>query len=68
MELLHKYYDSSIEDEHKGKVLHGYADCGLPLVLTHNTPNNSLFLLWEREKTKPLFPRFQRHQTRAEGT
>ena len=67
-ELLHKYYDSSIEDEHKGKVLHGYADCGLPLVLTHNTPNNSLFLLWEREKTKPLFPRFQRHQTRAEGT
>ena len=67
-DLLHKYYDSSVEDEHKGTVLHGYADCGLPLILAHNTPNNSLFLLWETQKTKPLFPRFQRHQSRAEFT
>ena len=67
-DLLHKYYDSSVEDEHKGTVLHGYADCGLPLILDHNTPNNSLFLLWETGNTKPLFPRFQRHQSRAEAT
>ena len=67
-DLLHKYYDSSVEDEHKGAVLHGYADCGLPLILDHNTPNNSLFLLWETERTKPLFPRFERHQGRAEAT
>lgn len=63
--LLQKHYDPSVEDEHKGKVLHGYADCGLTLVLPHNTPNNSLYLLWEKEKTRPLFPRFERHQSRT---
>lgn len=62
--LLHKYYDESVEDEHKGKVVHGYSDCGLTLVLSHNTPNNSLFLLWEQKKTRPLFPRIERHQSR----
>ena len=66
-DLLHEYYDSKIEDKHKGNVLHGYADCGLPLVLSHNTPNNSVYLLWDTEKTRPLFPRFQRHQVRAEA-
>ena len=64
--LLHKYYDKSVEDEHKGNVLHGFADCGLPLVLTQNTPNNSLYLLWERTKTEPLFPRYERHQSSLE--
>ena len=66
-DLLHKYYDSGIEDKHKGNVLHGYAQCGLPLVLNHNTPNNSVYLLWDDEQTKPLFPRFQRHQVRADA-
>ena len=65
-ELLHKYYDESVEDEHKGEVLHGYSQCGLTLVLSHNTPNNSVFLLWEKDKTKPLFPRYERHQSRVE--
>ena len=65
-QLLHKYYDCSIEDEHKGNVQHGYSNCGLPLVLPHNTPNNSVFLLWEKEKTRPLFPRYERHQSRLE--
>ena len=60
-ELLHKYYDPSVEDEHKHDVKHGYSECGLPLVLSHNTPNNSVYLLWERTKTKPLFPRYERH-------
>ena len=64
--LLHKYYDSSVEDEHKGNVKHGYSACGLPLVLAHNTPNNSVFLIWERLKTKPLFPRYARHQSTLE--
>ena len=62
--LLHKYYDSSVEDEHKGNILHGFSDCGLPLILPHNTPNNSVYLLWEAENTQPLFPRFERHQVR----
>ncbi len=60
-QLLHKYYDQSVEDEHKRNVKHGYSECGLPLVLAHNTPNNSVFLLWERTRTKPLFPRYERH-------
>ena len=65
--LLHRYYDKSVEDEHKGRVLHGYSDCGLPLVLSHNTPNNSVYLLWEGQIAQPLFPRFERHQSRLEG-
>ena len=62
--LLHKYYKPSVEDEHKGEVKHGFSDCGLPLVLSHNTPNNSVYLLWEREMTRALFPRFERHHGR----
>ncbi len=64
--LLHKHYDESVEDEHKGEVLHGYANCGLSLVLSHNTPNNSVYLLWEKDGTRPLFPRYERHQSRLE--
>lgn len=60
-QLLHKYYHKSVEDEHKHNVTHGYSECGLPLVLSHNTPNNSVYLLWESSKTKPLFPRYERH-------
>ena len=59
--LLHKYYQKSVEDEHKRNVKHGYSQCGLPLILTHNTPNNSVYLLWESKKTKALFPRYERH-------
>ena len=62
--LLHQYYDPAIKDEHKGDVLHGFLDCGLPLVLPHNTPNNSVYLLWAQETTVPLFPRFERHTSR----
>ncbi len=65
-QLLHKYYDSSVEDEHKGNVKHGYSACGLPLVLSHNTPNNSVYLIWERLKTVPLFPRYDRHRSALE--
>lgn len=61
--LLEKYYDSSIETEHTGSVKFGYADCALPIVLSHNTPNNSAYLLWaESEKIKALFPRVSRHK------
>lgn len=67
-QLLHKYYQTKkVEDEHKGNVLHGYSGCGLPLVLPHNTPNNSVYLLWEGKNTKALFPRFERHQSRMDA-
>lgn len=69
MEALCKnYYDAALEDEHKGNAMFGYRDCRLPLVLTHNTPNNSICLLWIDTSEMPdtlrrhaLFPRYERH-------
>jgi len=67
--ILQKYYDPSIMDLHLKKggsdVIYGYAGCALPLVLAHNTPNNSLYLLWANKpelKTCALFPRVGRHK------
>ena len=61
--LCDRYYDENIGDEHTGNVKFGYDGCGLPLVLHHNTPNNSLFLLWARRSPhlEPLFVRYERH-------
>ncbi len=70
--LCEKYYQKRMEDEHTGKVLFGYQDCGLPVVLHHNTPNNSIYPLWNRkamERTEsnpsftPLFIRYERHRS-----
>lgn len=67
--ILEKYYDPTIMDRHLLKggpdVIHGYAGCSLPLVLNHNTPNNSIYLLWaNREDVNiiGLFPRVSRHR------
>jgi hypothetical protein len=42
----------------------GFADCALPVVLSHNTPNNSIYLLWGPESFEffGLFPRISRHR------
>lgn len=63
------YYRKREMDEHELKggtddVKRGYAGCGLPVVLVHNTPNNSLYLLWanETDSVKGLFPRVTRHK------
>lgn len=68
-DLIDKYYDPSIFDDHIKKggandARFGYGDCGLPVVLHHNTPNNALALLWSYDKCSPrgLFPRVQRHK------
>jgi hypothetical protein len=64
--LVEKYYDASVEDEHTQKggtdLKYGFAQCGLPVILHHNTPNNSLFLLWVENSAavRPLFQRFSR--------
>ncbi|MFX1481210.1 MAG: hypothetical protein ACFFCI_24280 [Promethearchaeota archaeon] len=55
--LMDKYYDSAVETKHTEvggtkDVKFGFANCGLPLVLSHNTPNNSVFLLWSYENLK----------------
>lgn len=78
IKLTEKYYDPIIRTEHTdvGGVKHlglGYGGCALPLVLEHNTPNNSVALLWAETDggtqddgsiipaMRPLFRRRQRH-------
>lgn len=71
--LLIKYYNKDIEDNHTGgNIWFGYRNSGLPLVLDHNTPNNSIALLWattavdksiESPIMKPLFIRRKRHSS-----
>ncbi len=70
--ITDRYYDSSIENRHT-KVAGtdaklGFGKCALPLVLEHNTPNNSVALLWAdsdgangQHAMRPLFRRRQRH-------
>lgn len=70
--LVEAYYDASIETKHikiGGEDARlGFGKCALPLVLEHNTPNNSLALLWAdsagengSHSMRPLFRRRQRH-------
>jgi hypothetical protein len=75
--LTRTYYDPQIRTRHTdvGGVNHlglGYGGCALPLVLDHNTPNNSAALLWaetdgglrdgvKAPAMRPLFRRRQRH-------
>lgn len=42
----------------------GFSGCALPVVLSHNTPNNSVYMLWgpEHYKFSGLFPRVSRHR------
>ena len=77
IKLTETYYDPELETKHTniGGVNHlglGYGRCALPLVLEHNTPNNSVALLWAETDggdqdgvrapaMRPLFRRRQRH-------
>jgi hypothetical protein len=72
MKLVEIYYDGSFETKHTklgGEDARlGFNKCALPLVLEHNTPNNSLALLWAetageggKHAMRPLFRRRQRH-------
>ncbi|MCK9918027.1 hypothetical protein MXD81_53695 [Microbacteriaceae bacterium K1510] len=63
-----RYFDPDSDDEHSEvggtSSRLGYAGCRLPLVLSHNTPNNSIYLLrGEYDQTfTGLFPRVSRHK------
>lgn len=66
--LCERYYDEVFTDDHKGRAPLGYAGGALPVVLSHNTPNNSVCLLWADSTGEPgsqdrraLFPRYERH-------
>ncbi|MBB1094230.1 hypothetical protein HUU61_23460 [Rhodopseudomonas palustris] len=77
IKLTQTYYDPRIQTKHTevGGAPHlglGYGGCALPLVLEHNTPNNSVALLWAETDgsvqenavapaMRPLFRRRQRH-------
>ena len=75
--LTDKYYNPSIEDRHTDvggvkNIALGFGACGFPVVLEHNTPNNSVALLWAEAEPcemdganhpvmRPLFRRRPRH-------
>ncbi len=70
--LTEQYYDPSIQTKSTAvggeHVKRGFGNCGLPVILEHNTPNNSLALLWADTMggegvpaMRPLFRRAQRH-------
>ena len=67
-DLSERYYDEALTDDIKGRVPLGYSECALPLILSHNTPNNSVSPLWgdttDEEDSlgrRALFPRYERH-------
>jgi hypothetical protein len=66
-----RYFDGQAETEATrvggDKVRFGFSDCRLPLVLSHNTPNNSIYLLWAEpwHNVRGLFPRVSRHRDYA---
>lgn len=69
MAFLEKYFDSTVVDEHYQKGKHdfpylGFNECCLSIVLNHNSPNNSVPILWmpADKKYKGLFPRISRHR------
>ena len=74
--LCERYYDHEIftryerhcRESGQENMKFGYADCALPVVLAHNTPNNSIPLLWAETDGKngahpmrPVFRRRDRH-------
>ena len=62
------YFDTSVDDDNAAvgntSFQFGYAGCQLPVVLSHNTPNNSIYFLWSEDasKVRGLFPRVSRHR------
>lgn len=66
-----KYLHQNLKDDTAYKVgsvnrpYLGFDECALPVVLSHNTPNNSLPILWQDtdndQEFKGLFPRISRH-------
>jgi hypothetical protein len=76
LDLCERYYDHALferlrrhcEQAGQTSMQLGYADCALPIVLDHNTPNNSIPLLWAETAggngfpaMRPLFLRRDRH-------
>ena len=63
------YCDNSVVDKHflvggTKTAERGFAGSSLPVVLSHNAPNNSFYILWgpESKSFVGLFPRVSRHR------
>jgi hypothetical protein len=70
VELCEAYFDEKLMNKHNSfqPVPLGFGDVALPLVLHHNTPNNSVCILWgdttdeaDSDQRRALFPRYERH-------
>lgn len=76
LDLCERYYDHALfkqlekhcKQADQTNMTLGYANCALPIVMDHNTPNNSISLLWAEtdgadgaHAMKPLFHRRHRH-------
>lgn len=75
VDLCGRYYDHDLfkrlekhcREAGQEDMKYGYADCALPLILEHNTPNNAIPLLWAETEGKhgqqmhPLYFRRDRH-------
>ena len=72
-QFLTKYYDDKIMtpslEVGGDTACNGFADCGLTLIMEHNTPNNSLAIFWadspaqtSNHRMNSLFRRRQRHE------
>lgn len=75
LEICDTYYDDQLyqrlkehcDEAGQDNMRRGYANCTLPLILEHNTPNNSIPLLWAEtpgelgHQMSPLFRRRDRH-------
>jgi hypothetical protein len=68
-----RYYDDRAESSStrvggfNGSVRYGFNQNGLTLVLAHNTPNNSISLLWSQtSKVTALFERVSRHRDESD--
>lgn len=77
LDMCEKYFDERLLDElgahinvASGNIRHGFGDGRLPIVLSHNTPNNSISLLWADTRhllggsQRGLFPRRHRHSAK----
>jgi len=61
----HAFFDKNIKVGGTENAKYGFANCALPIVLSHNTPNNSVYMLWGPETSRifqGLFPRASRHR------
>lgn len=75
LRLCETYYDHELferlekhcREAGQSDMKYGYANCALPLVLEHNTPNNAIPILWAETAgssgcpMRPLFLRRDRH-------